>query len=107
MREVVDQTTGLLVNVNDVAGYARAIHWLHTHRAELEKMSQVASERIRAEFSIPIMTDQWLAMVPPPKATDAWPSRFALQRPFIHSWPWAFTEPFRTIRRIARRLSAK
>lgn len=107
MREVVDETTGLLVDVNDVAGYARAIHWLHTHRQDLANMAQAAARRVRSRFSIAVMTDQWLAMMPPARSVSPWPEKFALQRPFVHSWPWAFAEPFRTVRRIARRLSAR
>ena len=108
MREVVDETTGILVDVNDVPGYARAIHWLSAHRAEMTAMSQAAAQRVRDQFSIRVMTDQWLTMVPsqPPPATN-WPRKFAIKRPLVHSWPWACVEPFRTVRRIVRRLSAK
>jgi glycosyltransferase involved in cell wall biosynthesis len=107
MREVVDETTGRLVDVNDVAGYARAIHWLHTHREDFAKMARAAAQRVRSQFSIPIMTEQWLAMIPPPTSIAPWPEKFALRRPLVHSWPWAFVEPLRTVRRIARRLSAQ
>jgi glycosyltransferase involved in cell wall biosynthesis len=31
MRDVVDDTTGILVDMNDIAGYARAIKWLSDH----------------------------------------------------------------------------
>ena len=57
---VVDGTTGVLVDVNDVPGYARAMHWLHSHRPEMAVMSQAAAQRVRDQFSIQVMTDQWL-----------------------------------------------
>ena len=108
MREVVDGTTGVLVDVNDVPGYARAMHWLHSHRPEMAVMSQAAAQRVRDQFSIQVMTDQWLAMVPSqPSAVASWPRKFTIKRPLVHSWPWACMEPFRTVRRIVRRLSTK
>ena len=108
IREVVDESTGLLVDVNDVPGYARAIHWLHRHRSEMGRMSHAAEQRVRNEFSVQVMTDQWLTMVPPQRlAVPNWPRKFTIKRPLVHSWPWAFVEPFRTVRRVLKRLSAR
>jgi glycosyltransferase involved in cell wall biosynthesis len=107
IREVVDETTGRLVNVNDIAGYARSVHWLHTHRQEMTRMSRAAEQRVRDQFSIHAMTDQWLTMAPAQSAGPAnWPRKFAIRRPLVHPWPWAFFEPFRTARRVVKRLSA-
>jgi len=105
IREVVDESNGLLVDVNDIAGYARAIHWLHTHRPELASMSRAAERRVREGFSVSAMTDQWMAMLSVP-ATVAlhWPRSFQFKVPLVHSQPWSFHQPFRTVRRIIKRL---
>ena len=62
--EMVDKTTGILVPVDNVAGYARAIIHLHAHRDELAAKSAAARARVRTEFSVPAMTDRWLAAIP-------------------------------------------
>lgn len=108
MRDVVNATTGILVDVNDVPGYARAIQWLHSHRQEMTGMSRAAEQRVHDDFSIGLMTDQWLSMISSrPSTRPVWPRKFAIKRPLVHSWPWACIEPFRTVRRIAKRVSAK
>ncbi len=107
IREVVDESNGRLVRVDDVDGYARAIDWLHTHREEMTTMSRVSEQRVRDQFSMQAMTDQWLAMAPSePMAAANWPRKFAIRRPLVHPWPWAFFEPFKTGRRIVKRLRA-
>jgi len=106
IREVIDPTNGELVGVNDIAGYARAIHRLHQDRNRLAEMSRAAYQRVREQFSVAAMTDEWQALVTrqgPP--AGQWSERFKIKRPLVHNFPWTFYEPFRTVRRISKRLT--
>ena len=62
--EVVNEATGKRVDPENIPGYAAAILWLHRHRAEMQRLSQNARERVRSEFSVSAMTDRWLAVLP-------------------------------------------
>ena len=82
MSEIVDATNGVLVPVNDVEGYARAIVHLHQHRDELAAKSAAASVRVRMEFSVGAMADRWLAAFPKePPAIGAWPADWKIKSP--------------------------
>jgi glycosyltransferase involved in cell wall biosynthesis len=109
IREVIDETNGKLVELNDIAGYARAIHGLHEHRDQMITMSLAAQERVREKFSIRAMTDEWMALVARPSATaGAWPERFEIKRPVIRNYSqWTFPEPFRTLRRLSKRFAIR
>jgi len=105
VREVVDQTTGALVPVNDTAGYARAVIHLHEHREELAAKSSASRARVQREFSVGAMTDRWLAAFPPkPTAMEAWPSRWRIRGVLIAENPLYFSAPMRVLRRVAARL---
>jgi hypothetical protein len=105
IREVVDQTVGCLVPIDDISGYARAIIHLHEHREELARKSAAARTRVQKEFSVATMTDRWLATFPPAKPViEPWP-----QRPRIHAVlnggnPLRFSRPVRMLRRMAARM---
>ena len=100
--EVVDSSTGILVPVNDIGGYARAIVHLHQHRDELEKKSVAARERVKKEFSVEAMTDRWLSVFPKefPKIGE-WPSSWKIKAPLPARHPVYFSPLLRMLRRIA------
>jgi glycosyltransferase involved in cell wall biosynthesis len=100
--EVVDAGNGMLVPVDDVAGYARAIIHLHGHRDELAAKSAAARARVQTEFSVAAMTDRWLAAFPATKgATAHWPKRWRIQAPLTARNPLYFSPPIRLLRRLA------
>jgi glycosyltransferase involved in cell wall biosynthesis len=100
--EVVDATTGFLVQVNDVAGYAKAIIHLHEHRDELAAKSAAARVRVKTEFSVEAMTDRWLSIFPKKiQAVGRWPERWKIQPPLPARHPVYFSPPVRVIRRLA------
>jgi glycosyltransferase involved in cell wall biosynthesis len=103
IREVVDKTAGLLVPVDDVAGYARAIIHLHEHREELAAKSIAARARVQQEFSTAAMTDRWLAAFPPAKPViEPWPKRWRIQAVLNARHPLRFSPPSRLLRRFGR-----
>ncbi len=100
--EMVDKTTGILVPVDDVAGYARAIIYLHGHRDELAAKSAAARARVQTEFSVAAMADHWLAAFPATKGViGSWPKRWRIQAPLTAGNPLYFSLPMRVIRRLA------
>ncbi len=105
IREVVDETAGLLVPVNDVSGYARAIIRLHEHREELAAKSSAARARVQQEFSVAAMTDRWLAALPPAKCViEPWPTRWPIQGVLTAGNPLHFSRPMRILRRVVARM---
>jgi glycosyltransferase involved in cell wall biosynthesis len=102
--EVVDAGNGMLVPVDDVAGYARAIIHLHGHRDELAAKSAAARARVQTEYSVAAMTDRWLAAFPKTfTAIGEWPARWKIQPPLPARHPIYFSPPVRVIRRMAAR----
>ena len=102
--EVVDTTNGILVPVNDVEGYARAIVHLHQHRDELAAKSAAARARVKTEFSVAAMTDRWLAALPKAfPAIGAWPTDWDIKAPLPARHPIYFSQPMRMLRRLAAR----
>jgi glycosyltransferase involved in cell wall biosynthesis len=103
--EMVDKTTGILVPVDDVAGYARAIIHLHEHREELAAKSAAARERVKKGFSVEAMTDRWLAAFPPTTAPISdWPKQWSITAPLTASHPIYFSPPVRVLRRMVARM---
>ena len=99
--EVVDQSNGLLVPANDVAGYARAIIHLHKHRDELAAKSATARTRVEKEFSVTAMTDRWLAAIPTPSISPlTWPQQWNISAPLAAKNPIFFSSPIRILRRM-------
>jgi glycosyltransferase involved in cell wall biosynthesis len=99
--EVVDAANGILVPVNDVDGYARAIVHLHQHRDELAAKSAAARARVRTEFSVAAMADRWLAAFPQnAPAIGAWPTAWDIKPPLVARHPVYFSPPMRVIRRL-------
>jgi glycosyltransferase involved in cell wall biosynthesis len=105
IRDVVGKTAGILVSVDDVAGYARAIIQLHEHREELAAKSIASRARVQQEFSVAAMTDRWLAAFPPAKSViEPWPKRWRIQAVLAAENPIYFSPPVRLLRRFAKRI---
>jgi len=105
VREVVDETVGVLVPVNDVSGYARGIIHLHKHREELAAKSAAARARVQQEFSVAAMTDRWLAAFPSVKPLiESWPTRWSIQGVLNAKNPFHFSRPVRMMRRVVARM---
>jgi glycosyltransferase involved in cell wall biosynthesis len=103
--EVVNEANGILVPVDDVAGYAHGIIHLHEHRDELAAKSAAARARVKMEFSVEAMTDRWLSVFSKtfPKI-DEWPARWKIRAPLAAHHPVYFSPPLRVIRRLAMKL---
>ena len=102
--EVVDAGNGMLVPVDEVAGYARAIIHLHGHRDELAAKSAAARARVQTEFSVAAMTDRWLAAFPARSGDIApWHKHWRIQAPLTAGIPLYFSPPVRALRRLAAR----
>jgi glycosyltransferase involved in cell wall biosynthesis len=105
IRDVVDAGNGLLVDVDDVAGYARAIIHLHQNRDELAAKSAAAHARVQREFSVEAMADRWLAAFSPMKANiEPWPERWKITAPLTAENSLRFSSPMRLLRRAAARM---
>ena len=108
IREVVDETSGRLVNPDHIAGYAGAIVQLHQQRAEFERLRRNVRDKVEREFSVAAMTDRWERMLPaPPSTPPAWPARWRVQPMLMASESWRFTPPLRLARRWALRLKRR
>ncbi|MBV8533843.1 MAG: glycosyltransferase family 4 protein [Verrucomicrobia bacterium] len=59
--ELIDSSNGILVDVEDIAGYADAIDWLARDRRLLEQLSENAHRTINQRYSASTMAEQWLA----------------------------------------------
>jgi glycosyltransferase involved in cell wall biosynthesis len=102
--EVVSSGNGLLVPVDDVAGYARAIIHLHHHRDELAAKSAAARARVEHDFSVAAMANRWLAVFPPsPAPVETWPNHWCIQAPVPAQNKSHFSPPIRVLRRMAVR----
>jgi len=108
IREVVDDSNGLRVPVQDTAGYARAIIRLHEHRTEMAAKSAAARERVKKHFSISAMTDRWLDTGgKPPLRPPHWADTQRIKAPLIASNKFYFSPPVRILRRVRLSLLAK
>lgn len=106
IREVVDQSNGILVPVDDIEGYARAIVHLHQNRTEWESKSAAARQRVRTEFSVESMTDRWLEFLPKQTGlTVEWPRGFLVRGPLTDRNQWWYSAPLRRLRRILKLIS--
>ena len=102
--EMVDHTTGILVPLDDVAGYARGILHLHEHRDELAAKSVAARARVQNKFSVAAMTDRWLAVfLPPPTPPSVWPQHWKISAPLTAMNPFHFSMTMRLLRRMMKK----
>jgi glycosyltransferase involved in cell wall biosynthesis len=101
VRDVVDPGNGILVPVDDVDGYARAIIHLHKHRDELAAKSAAAHARVKADFSVQAMADRWLRFLSAPSKEVRWPGRWRIGAPLRQPDHPRFWPPVRVLRRFA------
>jgi glycosyltransferase involved in cell wall biosynthesis len=105
IREVVDNSAGALVPVNDTSGYACAVIHLHEHREELAAKSAGARVRAQRDFSVATMTDRWLAAISAaPSVVEAWPKDWRIQGVLTARNQLHFSRPMRMLRRMAARM---
>ena len=99
--EVVDETSGIRVPPENLAGYAAAIIQLHHHRDQLAALSRGAREKVQRNFSVTAMTDRWLAIIAAqsPPTPSAAPGKFKIQPILGTRNTWWFTPPARIARR--------
>jgi glycosyltransferase involved in cell wall biosynthesis len=103
IREVVDATNGVLVPVDDLDGYVRAIAYFDKHRDELAAKSTAAAERVRVEFSVEAMADRWLKVLGKgADGTVVWPYRFDVRGPLTDSKQWKYSAAARPLRRLLK-----
>ena len=104
IREVVDQSNGVLVAVDEVEGYARGIIFLHEDRAALKAKTLAARARVRAEYSVEAMTDRWQAVLGEVRVDRVeWPDHRSVHGVLTDPQKWKYTWPFRWLRRRFRR----
>ena len=104
LREVVDDTNGLLVPPEDVEGYGRAIVSLHKQRDALAAKSAAARQRVRSDYSVQAMTDRWLNFLQLNRgAPGPWPGEFRVRGILGDTQKWKYTRPVRWLRRRLRR----
>jgi glycosyltransferase involved in cell wall biosynthesis len=104
MREVVDESNGVLVPVEDVNGYANAIIFLNEHREELVAKANAASERVRSMYSVEAMTDRWLSVLKPLEKPVPWPLDLDVRGPMTDRRQWKYAPVARFFRRLLKRL---
>ncbi|HEV2693896.1 MAG TPA: glycosyltransferase family 4 protein [Verrucomicrobiae bacterium] len=108
IREVVDDTNGLRVPVQDTVGYARAIIQLNGNRGELAAKSAAARERVKKHFSVSAMTDRWLAAIGRPSVPPAvWSKGWRIQAPLTATKKIYYSPPVRMLRRLRMNFSAR
>jgi glycosyltransferase involved in cell wall biosynthesis len=106
IRELVDDATGKRVSPENIAGYAEAIVWLHGHREDMAKMSEVARQKVSGQFSVEAMADRWLAILPAaPNREIRWPDDWNIL-PMLGPRRWRFSGPARVLRRAVLKLRA-
>jgi glycosyltransferase involved in cell wall biosynthesis len=79
VRDVVNDSNGCRVALENVGGYAAAIHRLHQDRDLTATLSANARAAAYPFFSTAGMADRWLASFPKPGAGVEWPKRWRVQ----------------------------
>ena len=101
--EVVDDTTGRRVAVDDIAGYAREIIFLHEHRPLLRQMSLSAQQRVQTGFSISSEADQWETLIKQrAPAFGQWEADWDIQPPLGMEKSFFFSRKARRFKRSTK-----
>ena len=102
IREVVDETSGVLVKPDHIPGYADAIARLHQDRAGLDGLRLNVRTKVEREFSVAAMTDRWVRMLPAaPPRPPVWPQKWSARPILMNPGSWRFSAPMRWARRWA------
>ena len=105
--EVVDDTTGRRVEVDDIAGYAREIIFLHEHRPLLRQLSLAAQQRVQTGFSISSEADQWETLIKHrPPVFGQWEADWNIQPPLGMEQSFFFSRTARSFKRPLKRLQS-
>lgn len=105
IRDVVTPDCGLLVAVDDIPGYAKALIHLHRNRDELAAKRIAARAAVYPAFSVAAMTDLWLTRVAAaPSQPVEWPSNFAVGAPLAKKSGLRYSALGRTVRRTLIKL---
>jgi colanic acid/amylovoran biosynthesis glycosyltransferase len=105
IRELVDETTGRRVSLDNVEGYAKEMIWLYNNPAEMERLSRNARERVARDFSTAVMAERWLAIFSNANSVDiTWPRKWTIKPPLVAPNNWRFSRPGRLLRQLIFRL---
>ena len=104
--EVVNESTGRLVAVDDISGYAREIVSLHRDPEAMQRLSRNARQIVSEKFSTMASADRWVAMLDELKPTQPqWPSNWKIATPLGVNNPLFFSPPARVLRRLVKRIA--
>ena len=109
IREVVNSETGILVNPENLDGYAAAILELDADREDLAKKGLAASRLVRSGFSCEAMADRWLKMLRElPSAATEWPvSQKVTYSIMMRRVGFPFLPAFRPVAKLINRVAGK
>lgn len=105
--EVVDQECGILVEPDNIEGYAAGIISLAQSPSRFSVMAKKAKAKIDARYSAASMTDRWITLLnklDKGKNTE-WPSRFAVKGPLSDPDQQKYAPYVRGIRRLLKKFS--
>jgi glycosyltransferase involved in cell wall biosynthesis len=104
IREVVNNDNGLLVPMNEIEGYAKAIISLAGNRPELLRMSSLARSSVSGRFSISAMAIRWLEAIQavPIAPSLSWPD-LPVSGPLVSKNSLYFCKALRPVRRMILR----
>ena len=106
--EVVDESTGKRIPLDDLSGYAKGIIWLHQNRSELHRLSQNAQEKVRRDFSVAAMSDRWLKTLPATtRQCNVWPERWSIKPPLVSPNAFRYSLIGKLMRRVLFRLRSR
>jgi colanic acid/amylovoran biosynthesis glycosyltransferase len=101
--EVVNEQSGVLVEPNDIDGYAAGIIWLSQNPSAFSAFSRNAQERVRTNYSVAAMTDRWLSVLKPLEKPVSWPRHFHVRGPMTDRRQWKYASLARFFRRLLKR----
>jgi glycosyltransferase involved in cell wall biosynthesis len=102
--DVVDSDSGIMIPINDISAFAKAITSLHSDRPRLEAMSQKARASALGQFSVEAMGKRWLSM---PIGKSILGGLWTIQNirpPLTAKHPFYFSRAFRGLRRLVKKL---
>lgn len=103
--DIVDETCGISVPIDDPNNYADAIIRLHQDREAMIGMSAAARSKIRNEHSVEAMGDRWVNLLRACETTATkWPTRWKIEQPIATARRFYFSLPARILRRWLARI---
>jgi glycosyltransferase involved in cell wall biosynthesis len=104
--EVVDDTNGIRVALEDEEGYAAAVVKLAADPDRRTGMSRHAAERVRKSHSTEAMARRWVEMLEAhlPSTPPTWPANCRATAPIELAGNWRFSPALRPLRRLLKSL---